>query len=293
MNSFSTPKKVPDYLIDSDNVIRLIAFTTVFSLVFINIYRPFNSTEWLPEINSWKYFIYSSLLVIIGMAAISLSRVVMMFHVRKRGYISIPRYAAWIFIEVAILSVFYVLIGLWLLPADKLSWSDMDTVFIAFKKSVANTTLMLIIPYAISILYLKVRDLEMLLYIKTRSDENENEVVELKDEKDRTCLTVKVSSLYYIESADNYVIVKYMNNDKLTDFILRNTMKNMADALKHTPIQRCSRSALVNFCHINSLTQRSGELWLQFDTTELKEIPVAKMLSESASKWFRMYSNNA
>lgn len=293
MSGFSNSKRVPNYLVESRNVIQLIIFTTVFSLVFINTYRPFNSTEWLPEINSWKYFIYSSLLVIIGMAAISLSRVIMMFFMKRKETISIYQYSLWIFFEVVILSLFYVLIGLWLLPAEKLSWSDMDTVFVAFKKSVANTSLMLIIPYVIAILYLKVRDLENLLYIKENIQENQGEVIELKDERGRLCLTVKVNNVYYIESADNYVIVKYVNNDKLTEFVLRNTMKVMADELKHTPIQRCNRSVLVNFIHVNSLTQRAGELWIQFDKHEVKEFAVPKIMADRVSEFFRLYSNNA
>ena len=45
-------KELPSYLLETNNVVRMILFTTVYSLVFINIFRPFNSETWIHNINS-------------------------------------------------------------------------------------------------------------------------------------------------------------------------------------------------------------------------------------------------
>ena len=41
MTDFSNP--LPKYLTDKGNIVRLIALTAAFALVFINIYAPFGS----------------------------------------------------------------------------------------------------------------------------------------------------------------------------------------------------------------------------------------------------------
>ncbi len=38
--------KIPKYVYEKSNIIRLILLTALFALVFINIYKPFNSPNW-------------------------------------------------------------------------------------------------------------------------------------------------------------------------------------------------------------------------------------------------------
>ena len=76
-------KDLPSFLVTKENIRKLIFFTTVYSLIFINIFRPFNSEDWIPGINTFNYFLYSSLMVLIGLTLISISRIVMHFFVKK------------------------------------------------------------------------------------------------------------------------------------------------------------------------------------------------------------------
>ena len=151
-------KDLPAFLVTKENIRKLIFFTTVYSLIFINIFRPFNSDSWIPGINNFNYFLYSSLMVLIGLALISISRIFMYFFVKKIsiGYLE---YLIWIFAEITILAGFYVFI------AHKVGFIDnfieqnqgfayWEAVFDIYRKAVANTTWMLLIPYIISFLYL-------------------------------------------------------------------------------------------------------------------------------------------
>ena len=151
-------KDLPSFLLTKLNIKRLILFTTIYSLVFINIFRPFNSETWIPGINNLNYFLYSSLMVLVGLLLISVSRVIMYFFVKKIsiGYLE---YVIWIFAEIFILAVFYVFIG------NKVGFIDnylaqnpnvsfWEANFNVLKNAIANTTWMLLIPYIISFLYL-------------------------------------------------------------------------------------------------------------------------------------------
>ena len=69
--------KIPAYLYEKGNIIRLVLLTAVFALLFINIFQPFGSRAWYPEISELKYIFFSSLIILTGMY---FARFTMMVH---------------------------------------------------------------------------------------------------------------------------------------------------------------------------------------------------------------------
>ena len=290
-------KDLPTFLVTKENIRKLIFFTTVYSLVFINIFRPFNSETWIPGINTMNYFLYSSLMVLVGSALISLSRLLMYVFVKKIsiGYLE---YLIWIFAEITILAVFYVFL------AYKVGYIDnflienpelvyWDATFEILRKTIANTTWMLLIPYIISFLYLY--NEHLLREVIPQKDaqimeKEEGKVIQFKDEKNEVRFTLSSEKIIYIESSDNYCVIKYFNNDKLYDFMLRSTLKKLSEDLKDTPIQRCHRSFMINFEHVASLRKENTEICLEFDVNGIKEIPVSKSYNEKIMESFVTYS---
>lgn len=286
-------KSVPSFLINKKNIIKIILFTTIFSLVFINIFKPFNSETWIPEITSLDYFLYSSLMVIVGMVVILLSRTLMYFFVKKFsiGYIE---YIIWIFTEIVILSIFYVFIankvgfvGNFMKEHENIKY--WEALFDIFRKSIANTMWMLLIPYIISFLRLENEYLKQQISDIIDTD-NEKNVIQFKDEKNEVRFSVISDKILYIESADNYCIIKYLNNEKVSDFILRNSLKKIANELIRSSIQRCHRSFMVNFEHITSLKKNNDDICLEFDIPNIKDIPVSKSYNDKIMEAFVVYS---
>lgn len=286
-------KDLPSFLVTKENIRKLIFFTTIYSLIFINIFRPFNSESWIPGINNLNYFLYSSLMVLIGLALISISRIFMYFFIKKIsiGYLE---YIIWIFGEIAILAGFYVFI------AHKVGFIDNfiiensrynygEAIFEIFRKAIANTTWMLLIPYIISFLYLYnehlIRDV-----INKQIEKKEKNIIQFKDERNETRFTIASDKVVFIESSDNYCIIKYINNGKISDFILRITLKKLSEYFKDTSIQRCHRSYMINFEHIASLRKDNGEINLEFDVPDIKNIPVSKSYNEKMMELFIKYS---
>lgn len=290
-------KDLPSFLVTKENIRKLIFFTTVYSLVFINIFRPFNSETWIPGINTINYFLYSSLMVLVGSALISLSRVIMYFFVRKIsiGYLE---YLIWIFSEITILAIFYVFLAYkvgyidnFILQNPELAY--WDAIFEILRKTIANTTWMLLIPYIISFLYLYNEHLLRVVIPEKDAqimEKEEGNIIQFKDEKNEVRFTLASDKIIYIESSDNYCMIKYFNNDKLYDFMLRSTLKKLSEDLKDTPIQRCHRSFMINFEHIASLRKENTEICLEFDINGIKEIPVSKSYNEKIMESFVTYS---
>ena len=285
-------KELPSYLLEKNNVVRMILFTTVYSLVFINIFRPFNSETWIPNNNSTNYVMYSSLMVLIGMVVVSLSRVIMGFVVKKVS-ITYPDYVIWLVSDAVILSVFYTFVAYKVGFVDNFlndspEMTRWEAIFSIFWKSTANTVWMLLIPYTISLLFLDNQ------YLKNRIKDlgartPESNIVHLKDEKGEIRLSINIENILYAEAADNYVIVKYINNDKIIDFLLRTNLKKLSEDLRDTPIQRCHRSFMINLLHVTSLKKDLTEFIIQFDTTSIKDITVSKTYQESIMDAFMKY----
>ena len=286
-------KDLPSFLVTKENIRKLIFFTTVYSLIFINIFRPFNSEDWIPGINTFNYFLYSSLMVLIGLTLISISRIIMHFFVKKIsiGYLE---YLIWILGEITILAAFYIFI------AHKVGFIDnyiqqnpglvyWEATFEIFRKAVANTTWMLLIPYVISFLYLYNEHLIKKLAENTEENK-ENNVIQFKDEKDEVRFSITSDKVVFIESSDNYCIIKYLNNDKISDFVLRSSLKRLANELIDTPIQRCHRSYMINLEHVASLKKGNSDISFEFDVPNVKEIPISKSYNEKIMELFVIHS---
>ena len=279
-------------MLEKNNVVRMILFTTVYSLVFINIFRPFNSETWIHNINSTNYFMYSSLMVLIGMVVVSLSRVIMNLVVKKVS-LTYPDYIIWLVSDAVLLSLFYVFVAYKVGFVDNFMKDNPDmtmweAIFAIFRKSTANTVWMLLIPYTISLLFLDNQ------YLKNRIKEigdrtPESNIIHFKDEKGEIRLSINLENVLYAEAADNYVIIKYINNDRLVDFFLRTNLKKLSDDLRDTPIQRCHRSFMINLLHVTSLKKDQTEFIIQFDTTSIKDITVSKTYQESIMEAFTKY----
>lgn len=309
-------KDLPAFLLTKENIRRLIFFTTVYSLVFINIFRPFNSDSWIPGINTFNYFIYSSLMVLVGLALISISRIMMYFFVKKIsiGYLE---YLIWILGEITVLAGFYVFI------AHKVGFIDnfivenpefiyWEAIFEIFRRAIANTTWMLLIPYVVSYLYLyneylirnviknkdeqiekekrKLIEREKEYEEMSAKDKDEKFLIQFKDERNELRFTLASDKIVYIESADNYCIIKYINNNEVVDFLLRNSLKRLSEELKDTPIQRCHRSYMVNLEHVASLRKDNSEISLEFDVKGIKEVPVSKSYNDKIMESFVKFS---
>ena len=69
-------KNIPTYIYDKQHIVQLILWTAFFALVFINIYKPFSSSSWF-DISEFKFFVFSSLIILTGVLVVVLSRSIM------------------------------------------------------------------------------------------------------------------------------------------------------------------------------------------------------------------------
>lgn len=282
MNIWS--RKVPGYYYEKSNLIRLVIFTAIFDLVFINLYKPFSSLTWYP-VSEFKFFIFSSLVILTGVLVVVISRMFMYYFTRLHA-LNYLQYGLWIIAEILFLSLFYTSYSIYLKP-------ERDTMEV-FLDATENTFLVLLLPYAILMLYFSWRDKEQKLRM-IAGDKNETNgvasVISFHDEKGELRLSVKHTNLLYIESADNYVRVWYLNKGTIMKFMLRNTLKAMEESFTGSNILRCHRSYMVNFEQVKVIRREKDGIYLEFGIEKVPDIPISKTYSEKVTHWFMCYSS--
>ena len=279
--------RVAGYLIEKSNLVKLVIFSGLFSLVFVNLFKPFASDRWL-DISSTQYFLYSCVIVFIGIVVVAISRYLMNLFVRRYSLNNIE-YAIWVFLELFILSGFYTLYVLWM-RSDLSFWSIEDIV-VVFRDININTLSVVFFPYLISWLYFayddknkRIRELEKRGVVR-----NGPSVLHFSDEKGGQRLSVAFESVIYLESADNYIEINYLLQGKVEKFMLRNSMKRTELELTETAIQRCHRSYMVNFEHVTSMHKEGDDFLLELDIPDTKRIPVSKTYVQKATEAFTYF----
>ena len=103
-----------------------------------------------------------------------------------------------------------------------------------FGEASENTSLILLLPYAILMLYFswRVEEQKLQMLEEMKGDTGGASVIAFRDEKGELRLSIKHSNLLYIESADNYVQIWYLNKGVVTKFMLRNTLKAMEETFE-------------------------------------------------------------
>ena len=198
-------KPIPPYLNEKQNIIRLILFTSLFALVFINAYSPFGADRWY-NLTRLEFFTYSSLTILLGVLVVVISRI-LMYHVCKRHPINIWQYLIWIFAEILFMALVYALF-------EKLFLKDTRLFADLVRNSSRNTALVLLLPYSILWLYFSWQDkkeqIERLADFQPLSDNTRN-MIPFYDDKGILKFSIKKENLLYLESAENYVNICYLN----------------------------------------------------------------------------------
>lgn len=281
--------KIPAYLYEKSNVVRLILLTATFALLFINIFQPFGSRGWYPHISDFKYFFFSSLIILTGMLVVVVSRLIMLAYTKKND-LFLWQYLFWILVEIVAMSLFYTLFSKYI-PKEGLNRDILEI----FRQSTINTSLVLLLPYAILWLYFSWRDknnlLEKLAQAEPSVEVAKKNLVAFPDEKGELKISIMLENLLYVDSADNYATIHYLNKSKLSHYLIRNSLKWMEENLtKDSPLVRCHRSYIVNLDKVKVLRKTKEGIFLELDTDSTPDIPVSKTYYERVMSKFSKYT---
>ena len=265
-------KAIPEYLNRWNNIIRLVLFTAIFALVFINVYAPFGAGSYL-QLSGIRLFLYSSFVILTGMLVVVISRLMMFLYSRKR-LLNYWRYVVWVVAEILVMAFVYSIYVKFILADPR------DFMVIA-TASIKNTALIILLPYTILWLFFSWQDkaarLEELQDKEAPANRASVGMIPFRDEKGTLRLSVHAEDLLYLEAADNYVTVHHLHRNKLQKFMVRNSMKTFEEQFQDSNIIRCHRSYMVNLDKVDIIRKEKDGLHLELDT----EPPISLLVSKT------------
>jgi hypothetical protein len=264
-------KAIPEYNTRKGNLVRLVIFTAVFALAFINIYDPFAVDTYL-ELRGIRLFLYSSFVILTGILVVVVSRVVMYFY-SKKWQLNYWRYILWIFLEILVMAFVYSIYVKFILADER------DFMGI-FSVSMKNTSLVLLLPYTILWLFFSWQDKSVKLQEMEDKglplDKRKGGMIPFRDEKGTLRLSVQHQDLLFLEAADNYVTIHYLQREKVQKFMVRNSMRTFESQFKDSSIIRCHRSYMVNLDKVRIIRKEKDGLHLEIDSNPTISLLVSK-----------------
>jgi DNA-binding LytR/AlgR family response regulator len=152
----------------------------------------------------------------------------------------------------------------------------------------------LVFPYVIMALISEIKDREILLAKNTVTIEKyasgqigrEDSTLPFLDDKKSLKLAVTANAILYVEAADNYVYICYLNNDRLVKFPLRNSMRAIEQICESNNIVRCHRSYYVNLRKVRAIQKSPEGLFAELTYAAAPHIPVSTTYSETVTGKF-------
>ena len=199
---------------------------------------------------------------VILLAVMSLSRI-LLWLLRKNLAMDMYKYIVWCIGETLAGSAFTALF-LVLMNGGHDGW------FSWFGKAIANLGGIALFPYIILTLFLCARD------YKNREPQEQGARLKFYDSRHQLKFITESSSILYIESNENYIIVHYLENGFEKRVQIRTSMKNIEPLAEQAGFARAHRCYIINPLHVKSIRKSSGGQHFADLGTGDEGIPISK-----------------
>lgn len=279
--------KLPKSYVSSDIASCYILLVPIYSFFFLIGYKPFNINISL-DVEMGRFAFYASILISIQLVVTLISRFAMKFVYRYKSMRYLTYYV-WVFFEIIVVAMFCNLF-IWLIQGR-------ETPYVTLLPTACMASFFInIFPYAILTLMAEISNRNEIIeqqreeinnYSNGIIGANRTTPIHFLDDKKATKLVVTLENILYIEAADNYVVIHYVNMGKSTKFSLRNTMRGIEEICTSNAMVRCHRSYFINLRRVRVLQKDKEEgLFAELDIASAPHIPISKTYADSVVKAF-------
>ncbi len=249
---------------DKRDRILLVLICLVFSVVFVNLFVPFNINRWFSDSGIIKFLRLSSFGVIVSIVLF-----ISQFPVRRALRIKkmkVYTFLIWFTCEVALTSFVYIM-----LYGNIIGNLVNDFIF-----SLKYTFLGICLPYSISlgVIYYRKQENEIARLMQKKV----NGLIPFRSENGKISFSILQSDILYLESFDNYISVYFLSGGKRQQKLLRNSLKNIDKFLSEKGFIRCHRSFLINSQNIEFVYREFGKINIKLRGCD-QSIPVSRKYS--------------
>lgn len=272
--------KIDRFFTQKGPIMHFLVLTVFFATIIVVFGEPTGLLDFTARKSGMNPHLQITIATVAGLLALVVSRMVLYFFARRNN-ITPMGCLIWVLIEL-VATVAVLTFTLWQVSGG-------GRLMLA---SLAGDLLLGIlaietIPYVITFLVFRLREeqskvellqdqLDKLQPKEINGGEGATEhSINFYDKGNRLVFSIAGNNLLYIEAADNYVNIHYLNEGHEDTFILHNTLKEMERRLADTSLMRCHRGYIVNINNVKLLRKEGTGLMLEL-TGSSKVIPVTK-----------------
>ncbi len=275
---------IPSFIYKKRNQFIQIIFVSVFTLVFILLYKPLNFDAFkVPFMERWGWsrdainLVITFCMTLIGMGIVAISRILMNKYTKKHE-ISYLAYILWVAVEIVVMAIIYTI-------ASHIIYPD-GSVLDLFRSTLYKTILILTIPYVMTyVFFIWQEKSSQLKILKKQMEEDEEALlktyIQIRDEKGEVRLSIHRENLLFIEAEDNYVGVWYLSNKAVKNIMVRNTLRKIEEQLGGDKIVRCHRSYIINLDKVKVLRREKEGFFIELGIDNVPDIPISKTYGEA------------
>ena len=262
-----------------------LATMLIVTVLFIVFYQPASFLRTTEPVSKLNIYIYTIIMVSSGAGMFVISRMIL-YYIQRNHSMEFFHFIIWMAVELIVITVLLTVIAFFLGNEANLIFSDMLwRVSLDFLAVIA-------VPYIISFLIfylddrrLQVRALRRLVDSATAQLSSEGENINFYDRGGKLAFSTRRVNVLYIEAADNYSNIHYINDNKEDTFILHNSLKQLDDPEKYKGLLRCHRGYMVNVDNVKLLRKDKEGLVLEL-SQGTRPIPVSRSYNQRVVEVF-------
>ncbi len=252
----------------------------LFVALFLNIFQPFGSTKW--DDPRKPLFLAGYGLVTFGCMAVIGSVFPALFKnfFDERNW-TVGKDIAWtllIIVSIAFGNLFYGEYVVGIGSGGLLFW-----IGITAAVGVIPATVITLVNYTRLLRKYAGADLAV---NKPLTETRLSETLTFLAENEKDELTVAVSDLLFIESADNYSEIVFVQNENIKKSLLRGSLSRFEEQAHHPEVVRCHRSFVVNLQQVESISGNAQGYKLQLRVGS-SPVPVARRYGDLVAGYFK------
>lgn len=183
------------------------------------------------------------------------------------------------------LKVYHILIGFFIdtvmisIPLSILYSIPANSFWIEFRQTMAIVVPLALLWYILGISLMTLWDNYYNKEIFTRQEDQKPTIqvdrINIKDGNGQLRLSLRTEDLIYFESADNYVIVFFRKNQRVSREVVRNSLKNIETDLSAYNCVRCHRSFIVNITNVTAIKKKGRSYIIELEGIDAP-IPISR-----------------
>lgn len=267
------------FFTQESSILHFLLLSIFFAVIIVVFGEPTGLLVFTARLSPMNPHLQIAITSVAGLLTLILSRILLFYYARHRS-IAPMGCLIWTLVEL-IATIAVLTFTLWQVSGGgRLILAPLAGDFLLGVMAIET------IPYVISYLVFRLREeqgevarlqeqLNQLLPTESLASATAEHTINFYDKGNKLVFSTVSNNVLYIEAADNYVNIHYLDDGHENTFILHNTLKELERRLAGTTLLRCHRGYIVNMSNVKLLRKEGSTLLLELAGGS-KTIPVTK-----------------